>query len=158
MKLAFDLLTNLALQLAPHHWFEAVLTREGAVLEETRGRDTFAYSAMLLPNEPVCATGRRACHEHEPDLAGVRGVCGTPVEVELDEERPCADLALWIDTNRTMSQGELQTYFSLRCRCGEKDAVLPLQSPALRVHWEGQGLFEIELAPLTEILWGNGGR
>lgn len=152
MKLAFDLLTNLSLHLAPHHWFEAVLTHDGAVLETTRGRDTFAYSAMLLPGEPVCATGRTACHQPQPDLNGVRGVAGIMADVPLATEDPFAGLALWIDTNRTMSQGELQTYFSLRCRFAQRDAVISLSQPVLPVHWEGQGLFKIMLDPLSDML------
>lgn len=152
MKLAFDLVTNLALHLAAHHWFEMVLTDGDTVLSQTRGRDTFGYNAMLLPGEPVCATGRTIRHESEPDLCGIRGVPGMLTEVELDGQTPFEALSLWVDTNLTFSQGELQTFYSLRCRGGQADATMALAEPVFRVHWEGQGLFRIFLAPLGGLM------
>ena len=152
MKLAFDLLTNLPMHFAPHHWLELVLTVDGAVLESSRGRDTFAYNATVLGNVPVCATGRAFCHAPEPDLKGVRGVPGALAEVELPQELPFEKLRLWLDTNKTMSQGELQAYFSLRCHVDGRDATYALSEPVFAVHWEGQGLFAIDLSPLGKLL------
>lgn len=151
MKIALDLVTNLALHVSPHHRFELTVRDGDTPLDALFGSDTYTYCAMLLPDQPVVATGRRCRHEPEVDLCALMGVPGKPVEAERGG-RPFDGLSLWLDNNLILSQGQLQTFYSLRVRAGDADLLVPLSAPFMRVSWESQGLFRIDLAPLAALL------
>ena len=157
MKLAFELITNLTMHFAPHHKFIIYLKQEEDVLEDSRGEDTFDYNGMLLPDYPVTATGRKALHRYEPGLTVYCGTPGCPIEISMAEDQTFHDifknLTLWVDNNSILSQGHLQTYFSLKVHINGREFMVPLISPFMRIHWEGQGLFKIYLDSLVSLLY-----
>jgi hypothetical protein len=156
MKLAFELITGLTLHFAPHHKLALYLKKGELLLEETWGEDRFDYNGMVLPDQPVCATGRKVLHTYEPGLAVFQGVPCRPAEIPPEPGKAPADLlqdlSLWLDNNAVMSQGELQTYYRLKAYVDGRAFPLPLLSPLMKVSWEGQGLFRIGLAGLARPL------
>lgn len=152
MKLGFELLTSQSHIFAPHHKYSMYIMKQDKIIEESRGEDTFDYNGMLLPNYPIAATGRTMRHRYEPGLSIYYGAPGCAVEIPGSEQitiNECLkDMSVWLDNNVIMSQGELQTFFSLKVLLNDRTFVLPLLSPVLKVHWEGQGLFKIFLDQL----------
>lgn len=150
MEMDFALLCEKTLHFSPHHRFRMYIERDGKPVEGSVGEDTFAYNGMFFSGTPVGATGRSAVHRPQPDLTGYQGVPGTPVALlpkpGQTEEELLASLALWVDNNLILSQGELQTYYSLRARIDGRVLPIPLHTPLMKVHWEGKGLFRIALA------------
>ena len=152
MRLAFDLVTNLALHVSAHHFFELCVRDGETTLAPLSGGDTYSYAAMLLPDQPVVATGRHCRHDPEVDLCGLHGIPGKLIELDRDAEKRLDGLSLWLDNNLILSQGQLQSFYSLRVRADGLDVLVPLAAPFHRVSWEGQGSFRIDLAPLSALL------
>jgi len=152
MKLGFELLVNQSHIFAPHHKFVMYIKKQDSIIEESKGEDVFDYNGMLLANYPIAATGRKMIHRYEPGLSNYFGAPGCAVEIPESENKTAheclQDLTLWVDNNAILSQGELQSYYSLRVLMNDRTFVLPLLSPLIKVHWEGQGLFKIFLDQL----------
>lgn len=148
MKLAFELVPDLATLIAPRHRFHLSIVRDGAEIPNTRGSDSYSYHAMVLPNQPIVATGRSATHNFEPDLKGIRGIAGVAVDVPLSDMEEFDHIAVRLDNNLILSQEILQSFYSLRCHFGERSLFLPLKSHLCRVNWNGLGTFDIEAGAL----------
>lgn len=148
MKLTFELMPDLATQLAPCHQFNLSVVKDGEEIQDSRGSDTYAYHAMVLPGRPIAATGRDAIHNFEPDLKGINGIAGTPVEVSIEGIEDLEGLIVRLDNNFILAPEILQSYYSLRCQVGEKVITVPLKSHFCRVNWKGLGTFEIEAGAL----------
>ncbi len=149
MKLAFELITGLPVHFAPHHKFNLYLKKDDVVLKDSLGEDTFDYNGMLLADYPVTGTGRKVLHSYEPGLTIYQGTPACPIEVLQEDFK---GLSLWLDNNSIMSQGELQTYYRLKVYCNDREFSLPLLSPLMKVYWEGQGLFLMDLASLDSLI------
>ncbi|BAK99632.1 hypothetical protein OBV_24340 [Oscillibacter valericigenes Sjm18-20] len=148
MKLAFELVPDLATLIAPRHRFHLSILKDGAEIPNTRGSDSYSYHAMVLPNQPMVATGRDATHTFEPDLKGIRGIAGVAVDVPLADIGELDHIAVRLDNNLILSQEILQSFYSLRCYFGEKSLLLPLKSHLCHVDWNGLGTFDIEAGAL----------
>ena len=148
MKLAFELVPDLATLIAPRHRFHLSIVRDGAEIPNTRGSDSYSYHAMVLPNQPIVATGRDTIHNFEPDLKGIRGIAGVAVDVPLADTGELDHIAVRLDNNLILSQEILQSFYSLRCYFGEKSLLLPLKSHLCRVNWNGLGTFDIDAGTL----------
>jgi hypothetical protein len=144
MKMTAELIAEKTLHFTSQSLVEAELRQNGRVIETSRGEDVFDYNGMLFPDSIVTATGRRAVHTYQPDLAAYGGVPGEPGEVETLE-----GLTLWLHNNAILSQGELQTYFMLRITVDGR--TLPVSLLLTRVHWVGKGLFCIYLDSLSGL-------
>lgn len=157
MKLAFELISNLPIHFAPHHKYIIYLKQGETKLEESVGEDTFDYNGMLLPDYPITATGRKALHRYEPGLTIYKGQPGYPVEIPGSDQQTFHEtfknLTLWVDNNAILSQGHLQTYYSLRVHINGRKFLVPLLTPLMKIHWEGQGLFKIYLDSLVNLLY-----
>jgi len=152
MKLGFELLANQSHIFAPHHKYSMYIMKDDKIIEESRGEDVFDFNGMILPHYPITATGRFAKHRYEPGLSNYYGIPGCAVEIPGSENKTLYEclqgMSVWLDNNSIMSQGELQTFFNLKVLLNDRTFVLPLLSPVLKVHWEGQGLFKIFLDQL----------
>lgn len=147
MKLAFALLTSKTLHFTSANTVMMYLKQNDTLLEASIGEDIYTYDGTLFPDTPVAATGRKAIHTAQPDLMAYTGMPGEPVEIVVPEGQTTADvlqtLTLWLDSNAILSQGELQTYFSLRCTIDGVER--PISLLMRNVRWEGHGLFRIQL-------------
>lgn len=146
MKLAFELVPDLATHIAPYHRFRLCVIKDSAEIPNTRGSDSYSYHAMVLPGQPITATGRDATHNFEPDLKGINGVAGVAAEVPLADVEELDRLTVRLDNNLILSQEILQSFYSLRCYLDEKSLPLPLN--LCRVNWNGLGIFDIEAGAL----------
>ena len=144
MEMTVELIAGKTLHFSSQSRIEAELRQNGQVVELSKGEDVFDYNGMLFPDSVVTATGRRTVHTYEPDLAAYRGTPGRPVQVETLE-----GLTLWIHNNAILSQGELQTYYTLRLVVDGRP--VPVSLLLTRVHWEGKGLFCIHLDSLAGL-------
>ncbi len=144
MKLAFELVPDLATQLAPCHQFRLSVLKDGEEIVDSCGSDSYSYHAMVLPGRPIAATGRDAIHDFEPDLKGINGIAGSPIEVPIEDIEELERISVRLDNNFILAQEILQSFYSLRCQIGEKVLVLPLKSYLCRVNWKGLGTFDIE--------------
>ena len=147
MKIAFELVPNLATHLSSHHQFSMWIENEGLELPNTKGGDSYSYNAMVLAEKPITATGRTAKHNIQPDITGLIGEIATAVDLE---ESHCSSMVLVIDNNLILSPGELQSFYSLRCYMGEQSFIVPLQSGVFPVSWEGLGRFNIKVNSLFQ--------
>jgi hypothetical protein len=148
MKLAFELVPDLATLIEPRHRFHLSIIQDGAEIPDTSGSDSYSYHAMVLPGQPIAATGREAFHNFEPDLKGINGIAGVPVDVPLADIEELDRLSVRLDNNLILSQEILQSFYSLRCYLGERVLLLPLKSHFCRVDWNGLGTFDIEAGTL----------
>ncbi|WMJ83983.1 hypothetical protein ACS3UN_12945 [Oscillospiraceae bacterium LTW-04] len=152
MNLAFELVPDLATHIAPHHRFRMSLIKAGTEISTTCGSDCYNYNAMVLPGQPIAATGRNATHNYEPDLKGLKGIGGVAVEVPLLEDGDFENLVVNIDTNLILSQEILQSFYSLRCHIDDRTFLLPLKRQLLRVSWDGLGIFNIDVGSICNII------
>lgn len=151
MELVFTLITNKTLHFTSATTCKLYLKQNGALVDGSLGEDRYTYDGMLFPDAPVTATGRKALHTYQPDLAAYHGIPGKPVTIPAPEGQSFGEIAktltLWLDSNAILSQGELQTYFSLLLDIDGKEH--PASLLASKVHWEGHGLFSIRLEELA---------
>lgn len=152
MKLAFELIPDLATRIEPHHWFHLSILQDGAEIPDTRGSDTYLYHAMLLPGQPIAATGRDAVHKPEPDLTGLCGSAGSAVDVPLTDHDALRRITVRLDNNYILSQEVLQSFYALRCQLDAQSILLPLKSHLCRVDWSGLGEFVIDAGALCAAL------
>lgn len=144
MELTVELIAGKTQHFTSQSCTQVELRQNGRVVEASKGEDVFDYNGMLFPDSIVTATGRRAVHTWQPDLAAYQGGPGKPVQVNsLD------GLTLWLQNTAILSQGELQTYYTLRVTADGR--TLPVSLLATRVHWEGKGLFCIYLDYLAGL-------
>ena len=156
MKLGFELLANQSHAFAPHHKYVMYIKQNETIIPASVGEDTFDYNGMILANYPIAATGRKRLHIYEPGLSLYYGMPSYPIEIpdsEMTTTKETFDnLTLSIDNNAIFSQAELQSFHNIRVRLNDRSFDLPLLSPILRVHWEGQGLFKIYLDSLIYFM------
>ncbi|MEA5134720.1 MAG: hypothetical protein VB035_01115 [Candidatus Fimivivens sp.] len=152
MKLAFELVPDLATYVAPHHRFRMSITKAGTEIATSCGSDTYNYNAMVLAGQPIAATGRDATHHFEPDLKGLNGMAGVAVEVPLLEDSDFDQLNVSIDNNLILSQEILQSFYSLRCHIDDRTFLLPLKRQLLRVSWDGLGIFNIDVGSICNTI------
>ncbi|MDL2300158.1 hypothetical protein LJC01_00745 [Clostridiaceae bacterium OttesenSCG-928-D20] len=166
MKLAFELICERGYQFLDSQIIEMFLERGGEIIEGSRGTDIYTYNGMLLPGSAVCASGRRSLHEIAPDLFGLGGSEAVPVSIEpspsdLENRSDFVGsevfngLRLWIETNTLISQGELQSYFSLIAHVDGREIPVSLNSSVTRINWHGCGRFCIELDFLGDLVSGD---
>lgn len=157
MKFAFELVPALATRVESRHQFQLSILNGGAEIPESLGSDIYRYHAMLLPGQPITATGRAAVHDIEPDLKGLQGIPGVGVDVPLTDPGALEQLTVRLDNNLILSQEILQSFFSLRCHIEERSVLIPLKNHLCRASWVGLGVFEIEAGALCRyFLKGTG--
>jgi len=152
VELAFALISRKTLHFAPHHALKMYIEQYGKLIESSVGEDLFRYNGTLFPDTPVVATGRTALHVPQPDLVAYQGTPGSPVQVASRPDQSVDDvfdtLTLWIDNNVILSQGDLQTYYTLLATVDGREIPLPLHTPLMKVDWREKGVFCIQLASL----------
>lgn len=152
MKLAFELVPDLATHIAPHHRFYMSILQNGLELPDSCGSDTYLYNALVLPGSPIAATGRDASHNFEPDLKGVKGVDGVGADVPPSNGEASGRLVVRVDNNLILSQEVLQSFYSLRCRIDGHAFLFPLKNPCFRVNWDSLGVFDIEADAVLQTI------
>ncbi len=144
MKMIVELIAGKTQHFTSQSRIEMELRQDGRVIQASRGEDVFDYNGMLFPDSVVAATGRRAVHTYQPDLTAYAGIPGEPAQVDSLE-----GLTLFIHNNAILSQGELQTYYTLRVAVDGR--TLPVSLLQTRVHWNGRGQFYVYLESLSGL-------
>lgn len=156
MKIGIELIGDMSLHFSPHHYFKLHLQKSNSIIEQSKGEDTFHYNGILLPGCIVSATGRKKTHKLEPSLNHLTGFSCVPILIpnteKLSLSESLKDLVLCIDTNLIMSQGELQTYYTMKINLNHKLITLPLLCHNMRVHWQNLGIFHVYLNDLYKML------
>ncbi|SDF55071.1 hypothetical protein [Sporolituus thermophilus] len=155
MQLIFEWVAQHAIDVTPGSFFASAILSDGAVMEESRGRDDFQLHGVLLPRKRVAGFGRQEVYQLDTLPAGLstlEAVPSQPLQVPDDLDQ----LTFEVNTNMFYDQGLFSHYLSLRISKDSTYQEIPLSSPVVAVDWPSRGVYRVKVKPfLRAALWGG---
>ncbi len=157
MRLGIELVTLAELFIFPGSHFEIRAMVNGAVLENTAGRDEYRTAAVIKPRQRLAATGRLNIWDSglTPAYAlRVRPAYLVPVAIHPEDR-----IGFFLRTSIPFSHGELQAAMAVRIvgESGRSHGELALSRPGVTVDWEGRGRFRVDLGEWPVFAVRRGG-
>lgn len=146
MQLTFEWVAQHAVDVNPGSFFSSAIVSDGAVMEESCGRDDFQIHGMVLPEKRVAGFGRREtyCLDTLPaELSALEASPSQPLQVPDDLEQ----LTFEVTTNMFCDQGLFSHHLSLGISINGTSREIPLSSPAVAVDWQSRGVYRVTVRP-----------
>ncbi|MGE5485249.1 MAG: hypothetical protein ACM3X4_09545 [Ignavibacteriales bacterium] len=145
MRLGIELVSLCDLLIPPGSHFEARVIVNGAVQENTAGRDEYRTAAAIKAGHRLVATGRLNIWDSGLSPAYVLRV--RPAYLVHVAIRPRDRIGFLLRTSIPFSQGEIQGTTAVRIvgESGRSHGELALSRPGVTVDWEGRGRFRVDL-------------